>query len=278
MLSHANALAFVDWAVGEFAVRETDRLSSHAPLHFDLSIFDIFAAAQAGAAVVLVPEGLALFPVTLTRWIDDYEITIWYSVPSILTLLVLRGKLADNPPAALRTVLFAGEVFPTKHLKGAHGRAAGRPLRQSLRADGDERLHVVRGCRPGQVMTRSRSRSGSRSRATRPLPFARTARATERGEVGELWITGATVMQGYWGDRGTHAGNADPERRGRLNPPIAPEISRAWTPTGTGSTWDGATRRSRAAAIGSSSATSRRHSTVIPRSSNARSSQSRTRS
>ena len=125
MLSHANALAFVDWAVGEFAVRETDRLSSHAPLHFDLSIFDIFAAAQAGAAVVLVPEGLALFPVTLTRWIDDDEITIWYSVPSILTLLVLRGKLADNPPAALRTVLFAGEVFPTKHLKALMGALPG---------------------------------------------------------------------------------------------------------------------------------------------------------
>ena len=65
MLSHLNARAFVDWVVDEFEVRETDRLSSHAPLHFDLSVFDLFAAASAGAAVVLVPSQLSLFPIEL---------------------------------------------------------------------------------------------------------------------------------------------------------------------------------------------------------------------
>src|SRR5207247_1819152 len=55
MLTHRNALAFVEWAVEEFGVDPDDRLSSHAPLHFDLSVFDLYAAASAGAAVVLVP-------------------------------------------------------------------------------------------------------------------------------------------------------------------------------------------------------------------------------
>ena len=116
MLSHLNAMSFVDWATEEFGVTEGDRLSSHAPLHFDLSVFDLFAAAKAGAAVVLVPQQLALFPVELATWIRDTGITIWYSVPSILTLLVLRGRLHEAELPALRTVLFAGEVFPTKYL------------------------------------------------------------------------------------------------------------------------------------------------------------------
>jgi non-ribosomal peptide synthetase component F len=116
MLSHLNALSFVDWAADEFEVTEADRLSSHAPLHFDLSVLDLFAASRAGAAVVLVPAQLALFPVELARWIRDSEISVWYSVPSILTLLVLRGKLQEVELPALRTILFAGEVFPTKHL------------------------------------------------------------------------------------------------------------------------------------------------------------------
>ena len=47
MLSHQNCRAFVDWAVQEFAIGPDDRLSSHAPLHFDLSTFDLFAAAEA---------------------------------------------------------------------------------------------------------------------------------------------------------------------------------------------------------------------------------------
>jgi non-ribosomal peptide synthetase component F len=116
MLSHLNALAFVDWAADEFEVTEADRLSSHAPLHFDLSVFDLFAAARTGAAVVLVPGQLSLFPVALARWIRDAGITVWYSVPSILTLLVLRGKLTETKLPDLRTILFAGEVFPTKYL------------------------------------------------------------------------------------------------------------------------------------------------------------------
>ncbi len=92
-LSHRNALAFVDWAVGRFAVTSEDRLSSHAPLHFDLSTFDLFAAARAGAAVVLVPASASLFPVVLARFIEQQAISVWYSVPSVLSALALRGNL-----------------------------------------------------------------------------------------------------------------------------------------------------------------------------------------
>ena len=62
MLSHLNALTFVNWSVGTFGVTAEDRLSNHAPFNFDLSVFDIFVAVKAGAALSLVPEGLAVFP------------------------------------------------------------------------------------------------------------------------------------------------------------------------------------------------------------------------
>ena len=45
-----------------------DRLSSHAPFHFDLSIFDLFAAAVAAARPSCsVPRELSVFPVMLAR-------------------------------------------------------------------------------------------------------------------------------------------------------------------------------------------------------------------
>src|SRR3712207_9589410 len=34
MLTHRNAMTFIDWARDEFAVTSQDRLSSPAPLHF----------------------------------------------------------------------------------------------------------------------------------------------------------------------------------------------------------------------------------------------------
>jgi amino acid adenylation domain-containing protein len=116
MLSHRNCLAFVEWAADLVGVRPEDRVSSHAPFHFDLSTFDLFGAAVGGATVVLVPREQSVFPVELAGFIRDARITIWYSVPSILTLLTLRGGIGSPPPEALRTILFAGEVFPTKYL------------------------------------------------------------------------------------------------------------------------------------------------------------------
>src|SRR4030095_7104848 len=36
MLTHRNALTFVDWCAATFAIRTEDHLSNHAPLHLHL--------------------------------------------------------------------------------------------------------------------------------------------------------------------------------------------------------------------------------------------------
>ena len=84
MLSHGTRCAFVDWAASEFGVTaETTASRATRRFHFDLSTFDLFAAAAGGAAVVLVPRELSLFPVELARIRRRQAITVWYSVPSV---------------------------------------------------------------------------------------------------------------------------------------------------------------------------------------------------
>src|SRR5579863_1073619 len=117
MLSHQNALTFVEWCAATFRLTPQDRLSNHAPLHFDLSVFDVYNAIEAGATVYLVTEEIALFPATLANFIETQAISVWYSVPSALTLLLLHADLKDGKLSSLRTILFAGEVFPMKYLK-----------------------------------------------------------------------------------------------------------------------------------------------------------------
>ena len=117
MLSHGNAACFVDWCSDVFKPNEHDRFSSHAPFHFDLSILDIYVSLKHGATLVLVEEQLGKEPARLAPWIAEKKITVWYSAPSILSLLAQFGKLDQHDYSSLRLVLFAGEVFPIKYLK-----------------------------------------------------------------------------------------------------------------------------------------------------------------
>src|SRR5438067_4647686 len=61
MLSHLNALTFVNWGFETFAITAHDRLSNHAPFNFDLSVFDIFVAVKAGARFHSCPKGWRFF-------------------------------------------------------------------------------------------------------------------------------------------------------------------------------------------------------------------------
>jgi non-ribosomal peptide synthetase component F len=99
MLSHRNCLAFVEWAAETVGISAGDRLSSHAPFHFDLSTFDLFAAAVAGATVVLVPREASVFPVELARFIDDAGTAT--AADAALTKLELSDSLVHSGLAAM---------------------------------------------------------------------------------------------------------------------------------------------------------------------------------
>ena len=212
MLSHRNALAFVDWAAGEFSVRSGDRLSNHAPLHFDLSIFDLFAAADGGASVVLVPSKTSVFPVEVARFIERNHITIWYSVPSVLSMLAQHGNLRGGEFPSLRTILFAGEVFPTKHLRRL---MALLPHVSFYNLYGPTETNV---CTWYQVPALPPDQ-------TEPIPIGKAIANVEvfavsddgqlarPGEVGELHVRGSTVMRGYWGNPGHTARVLVPDPR-----------------------------------------------------------------
>lgn len=116
MHSHIGSITYARWGAAHVGLGPSDRVASHAPLHFDLSIFDFFSTVQAGATVVLVPEPVTKFPASWTQYIQDERISVVFTVPFTLIEMLQRGAVDRRDLSSLRHILFGGEPFPPGQL------------------------------------------------------------------------------------------------------------------------------------------------------------------
>jgi L-proline---[L-prolyl-carrier protein] ligase len=117
MITHENAAAFVQWGCEYFDLTVGDRVAVHAPLHFDLPIFDVYVSLARGATVVPVDERTVLFPEALSSFLRSERISVLYAVPSALNRMVVRAERGGSPLSSIRLLLYAGEAFPVPALR-----------------------------------------------------------------------------------------------------------------------------------------------------------------
>lgn len=196
--THASALAFVDWAQATFEPTAQDRFASHAPFHFDLSIFDLFVSVASGAQLVLIDSALGRNPGRLAEATHQLGITVWYSTPSTLRMLLAWGKLERFDYAHLRVVLYAGEVFSAGQLReiAAHWHAA-----RFANLYGPTETNVCTWFPVPAELDPERSEPypiGVCCSDDEAIVLDTDGTVVPRGTLGELCIRGGSVMVGYW--------------------------------------------------------------------------------
>ncbi|MCK5481851.1 MAG: amino acid adenylation domain-containing protein, partial [Gammaproteobacteria bacterium] len=201
MVSEAAVVSFIDWCKDTFSPGMDDRLSAFAPFHFAMSVFDIYLALGSGCQLVLITDDVIRHPPSLAKLISDAKISIWYSTPSAVRLLLDHGLEKHRFPA-LRLALFAGEAFPPGDL---------RRLRTIWAEPG---MYNLYGSTETNVIAWQEIPGTIPEDRVIPYPLGKACshvrlRVMTRegldagvGEQGEIHVSGPPLMEGYAGSPG----------------------------------------------------------------------------
>ena len=113
VMSHRAAVNTLDDIVGRFGIGSSDRVLGLSQLSFDLSVFDIFGVLGAGGGLVLPSPDHALDPAAWATLCAQHHVTVWNSVPALVSLLIQHLEDTDaTVPADLQVVMMSGDWIP----------------------------------------------------------------------------------------------------------------------------------------------------------------------
>lgn len=194
MHTHESAGAFIKWCTRLFKPRAADKFASHAPFHFDLSVFDVFVPLSVGASLLLFDEKTSTNPLLLVSTLAQKKISFFYATPTTLTYLYNYGKPARHDMSSLTKVLFAGEVFPVEDLRAVKSVL---PEATFYNLYGPTETNV---CSYYKIPARIPARQINPFPIGKACSFAELKTDAAPGKKGELLVAGKSLMSGYWND------------------------------------------------------------------------------
>ena len=197
MHTHLGSISYARWGARHVKLTASDRVASHAPLHFDLSIFDFFSTVQAGATVVLVPEPVTKLAASWTEYIEKQQISVVFTVPFTLIQMLELGVMEERNLSSLRWVLFGGEPFPPKHLRALMERLPNARF-TNVYGPAEAPSCTCYDLPPYPEPFDEPVPIGTVSANSTDLIIDNDGNACAEGEEGELCIRSSTLTRGYW--------------------------------------------------------------------------------
>ncbi|MDL4817264.1 AMP-binding protein [Actinomadura opuntiae] len=107
-ITHGMVHHYFQHADARYDFTESDVFSQTFDVNFDCAMFDMFCAWGAGATVQTIPAAAYR---KLPEFLAETGMSVWFSVPSTISLIRRMGGLAPGGMPTLRWSLFAGEAL-----------------------------------------------------------------------------------------------------------------------------------------------------------------------
>lgn len=114
VLNYRSFFDFVKWADETFSFDGDEVIGALSPIVFDIYDFELCLMMFKGSSIVLLDSSLGVFPARLLEKLQENEVNFIFWVPTIMVNIANMNLLEKLPLPKLKTVWFAGEVFPTK--------------------------------------------------------------------------------------------------------------------------------------------------------------------
>ncbi|MDO5154435.1 MAG: amino acid adenylation domain-containing protein [Eubacteriales bacterium] len=197
VLNHRSFFDFLDWSVETFGFDGSEKIGALSPVVFDIYDYEFCLMIAKGSTIVLLDNGLAMFPAKLLTYMQEQEINFIFWVPSIMVNIANMDLLSKISLNSLRTVWFAGEVFPTKQFNYWK-----KQLPQTVFANLYGPIEITLDC-TYYIVDREFDDS-------EPLPIGYACENTDvlllneddelckDGEIGEICVRGTSLAMGYY--------------------------------------------------------------------------------
>lgn len=197
ILNHKSFFDFYDWAIETFHFNGNEIIGSLSPLVFDIYDFELCLLMLSGSTMVLLDANLAIFPAKLLQTVADNRVNFIFWVPTIMVNIANMDLLTKIDVSSLKTIWFAGEVFPTKQFNYWK-----RNLPDSTFVNLYGPIEITLDC-TYHIVDKELSDD-------EPLPIGRPCNNTDIlilnddnqkcgiGEIGEICVRGTSLAMGYY--------------------------------------------------------------------------------
>ncbi|MEG0797039.1 MAG: amino acid adenylation domain-containing protein [Anaerovoracaceae bacterium] len=197
VLNHRSFQDFIARSLESFQFSENEMIGSLSPLVFDIYSFELCMLMVKSSTIVIIPDGLSAFPITILKLMQEQKISFIFWVPTIMVNIANMNLFASIQLPDLKTVWFAGEVFPTKQFNYWQSH-----LPHTLFANLYGPIEITLDCTYYVINREIKDEEpipiGYAYKNTDILILNDKNDKTKQGEEGELCVRGTSLAMGYY--------------------------------------------------------------------------------
>jgi len=199
VLNHRGTIDFMDWCFARLDLKSDERIGSLSPFFFDIYTLELIYCLAKGSELIIIPDNLAIYPAKMVEYLSIKNISFIFWVPSIMVNISNRNLLGKSDLSRLKTIFFAGEVFPMKHLNQWR-----RALPETKFVNLYGPIEITVDCTyfivDREFADNEQLPIGFPCHNTDVMILNEKDKPCNEAEKGELCVRGSSLAMGYWND------------------------------------------------------------------------------